>query len=50
LDDPKGLLVGSGLNMRHIKITNKQDIDQKAITDFVVQSVTLNKELGDTSR
>jgi hypothetical protein len=50
MKDPKGLLEGSGEKMRHIKINTKQDIDNKAITDFVKQGVKLNKELGDPSR
>jgi hypothetical protein len=50
LKDPKGLLEGSGEKMRHIKISEKGDIDSEAITDFVKQGVTLNKELGDPSR
>ncbi|WP_455392192.1 DUF1801 domain-containing protein [[Eubacterium] cellulosolvens] len=50
LKDPKGLLEGSGEKMRHIKITSKQDIDEKAITDFVKQGVNLNKKFGDPSR
>lgn len=50
LKDPKGLLEGTGDKMRHIKITNKQDIDKSAITDFVKQNIKLNKELGDPSR
>jgi hypothetical protein len=50
LNDPKGLLEGSGEKMRHIKITSKQDIDKNAIIDFVKQGIKLNKELGDPSR
>jgi hypothetical protein len=50
LKDPKELLEGTGEKMRHIKITNKQDIDKSAITDFVKQNMKLNKELGDPSR
>ena len=50
LEDPKGLLEGSGAKMRHIKINSMQDIDKSAIMDFVKQNVMLNKELGDPSR
>jgi hypothetical protein len=50
LKDPKELLEGSGVKMRHIKITDKKDIDKSAITDFVIQGVKLNQELGDPSR
>lgn len=50
MKDPKGLLEGTGEKMRHIKITDKKDIDESAIIDFVKQNVKLNKELGDPSR
>jgi hypothetical protein len=49
MKDPQELLEGTGKKMRHIKITAKQDIDEKAITDFVKQGVKLNNELGDPS-
>jgi hypothetical protein len=50
MKDPKGLLEGTGAKMRHIKIKSTNDIDKKAITDFVKQGLKLNKELGDPSR
>jgi hypothetical protein len=50
MKDPKGLLEGTGAKMRHIKIKSKNDIDKKAIKDFVKQGLKLNKELGDPSR
>jgi hypothetical protein len=50
MKDSKGLLEGTGKKMRHIKITEKKEIDRKTLTDFVKQGVRLNKELGDPSR
>jgi hypothetical protein len=50
MKDPKGLLVGTGQKMRHIKITDRQDIDRRVITDFVKQGVKLNIKFGDPSR
>jgi hypothetical protein len=50
MEDSKGLLEGTGKKMRHIKIIDKQDIVNGAITDFVKQGVKLNNESGDPSR
>jgi hypothetical protein len=34
LDDPKGLLEGTGKDMRHIKIKSVQDIDKGLLTEW----------------
>jgi hypothetical protein len=50
LQDPKGLLQGSGAKMRHVKLSSVKDVDAKALSDFVRQAVKLNREKGDPSR
>ena len=50
LDDPKGLLQGSGDKMRHVKLTRVEDIDQSAFADFVRQAAQLNLEKGDPTK
>ena len=47
IQDPKGLLQGSGDKMRHVKVTSLGDIDVNAFTDFVHQAVELNQAKGD---
>ncbi len=41
LDDPKGLLEGSGKGMRHIKIHKLEDIDANSIAGLVRQASQL---------
>ncbi len=50
LDDPGGRLEGSGNRMRHFKLTQAADIDEKLITRMVKQAVKLNTEKGDPTR
>jgi len=50
LKDPKGMLLGSGEKMRHVKITKPEDIDHKLFSDFVRQAIKLNEELGDPTK
>ena len=50
LDDPKGLLDGSGDKMRHVKLTRTEDIDEAAFADFVRQAVELNRLKGDPTK
>ena len=50
LKDPKGILVGSGEKMRHIKITTPDDIDKKVFANFVRQAIKLNEKLGDPTK
>ena len=50
IDDPGGLLQGSGEKMRHVKLTNLDDVDQGAFTDFVKQAVSLNLSKGDPTK
>lgn len=50
IDDPGGLLQGSGEKMRHVKLTNLEDVDRGAFTDFVNQAVSLNLSKGDPTK
>ena len=42
LDDPDGLLEGTGKGMRHVKIESAKDIRKKQFTAWIKQSVKLN--------
>ena len=42
LDDPSGLLEGSGKGMRHVKVS-EANYDEKALKALVQQAVKLNK-------
>jgi hypothetical protein len=50
IDDPGGLLQGSGEKMRHVKLTDLDDIDKPAFTEFIQQAVKLNLTKGDPTR
>jgi hypothetical protein len=50
LNDPKGLLQGSGDKMRHVKLTSTDDIDAAAFSDFVNQAMQLNQTKGDPTK
>ncbi len=50
LDDPKGVLEGSGEKMRHVKLTSLRDIDAAQFADFVRQAVELNRLMGDPTK
>lgn len=50
LDDPKGILEGSGDKMRHVKLTSLEDIDAAQFADFVRQAVELNQVKGDPTK
>lgn len=50
ISDPKGLLQGDGDKMRHVKITNLEDIDEDAFADFVKQAVRFNLAKGDPTK
>lgn len=41
LDDPKGLLVGTGKDMRHVKVVGMDDIDAPAIRRLLQQAIEL---------
>jgi hypothetical protein len=50
IDDPGGLLQGSGEKMRHVKIVSLDDIDEPAFIDFAQQAVKLNLTKGDPTK
>jgi len=50
LDDPLGLLQGSGKKMRHVSLGGMDDINETAFTDFIQQAARLNLELGDPTK
>lgn len=50
LEDPKGVLEGSGQKMRHVKLTSLDEIDEELFRDFVWQAVDLNRLKGDPTK
>lgn len=43
LNDPRGLLEGTGKGMRHVKVRSLNDIDKTVIRGWVREAVGLNK-------
>jgi hypothetical protein len=50
LEDPRGLLKGSGEKMRHVPLTSTDEIDETVFAEFVRQAVELNLDKGDPSK
>ena len=50
LEDPKGLLQGTGEKMRHVKLAGIDDADEVALAGFVRQAVQLNLTKGDPTK
>lgn len=50
INDPHGLLQGTGEKMRHIRLTSLEDINGEAFTDFIHQAVKLNLTKGDPTK
>ncbi len=50
IQDPAGLLQGTGEKMRHVKLLSLDDIDEPAYIDFVQQAVKLNLAKGDPTK
>jgi len=44
LPDPQGLLEGMGINLRHIKVKNSEEVDQPALRDILQASFDERKE------
>ncbi len=44
LKDPKGLLTGTGANMRHVKLALDEPVPEKEVLEFVKQAVRINVE------
>ena len=41
LDDPKGLLIGTGANMRHIKIRQLEELDLDYLQTLMAQAIQI---------
>ena len=41
LEDPEGLLEGSGKNIRHMKLRSVEDLDKKGLKDLVLAAARL---------
>jgi hypothetical protein len=50
LEDPQGLLEGSGEKMRHVKLGKGEEVDRELLTGFVRQAVELNLQKGDPTK
>lgn len=50
MDDPHGILEGSGDKMRHIKIRGPEDINPSELGELVQVAQELNRTLGDPTR
>jgi len=50
LDDPQGLLQGTGDKMRHVKLASVDDIDEDQLARFVQQALELNHTKGDPTK
>lgn len=44
LDDPHGLIEGTGKSMRHVKLRSLKDIRKREFTNFIKQSIKLVTE------
>ena len=44
LADPKGLLEGTGKNMRHVKLRNVEDLRREGLRELVEEAARLNRE------
>jgi hypothetical protein len=44
LDDPNGLLEGTGKNMRHVKLRNVKDLHREGLRELIENAVRLNRE------
>jgi len=50
IQDPAGLLQGTGEKMRHVKLLSLEDINEPTYIDFVQQAVKLNLAKGDPTK
>ena len=44
LEDPSGLIEGTGKSMRHVKLRSPEDIDRAKFRKFIKESIRLAKE------
>ena len=50
LDDPNGLLQGTGDKMRHVKLSGVDEVDSEPFSQYVLQAVELNRAKGDPTK
>lgn len=50
MEDPQGVLVGSGEKMRHVKISSVEEVDKEVLTDFIHQGLELNRSKGSPTK
>jgi hypothetical protein len=50
INDPFGLLGGSGDKMRHVKLASLEDINEEAFKDYIHQALKLNLSKGDPTK
>ncbi len=50
IDDPAGLLQGTGEKMRHVKLSGISDINVELFADYIDQAVQLNLSKGDPTK
>ena len=50
MEDPEGILEGTGDRMRHIKISGLHEIRPKLFQEMVKNAVALNREHGDPTQ
>ena len=43
LDDPKGILEGTGDKMRHVKLKYQQELDENALKALIISAAKLNR-------
>ncbi len=44
LDDPKGLLEGTGKNLRHVKVRKVEDLRREGLRELVEAAASLNRK------
>jgi hypothetical protein len=44
LNDPKGLLEGTGKNLRHVKLRTMEDLKRPALKQLIVAAARLNRD------
>lgn len=50
IQDPDGLLQGTGEKMRHFKLANLDDVNAAVFSDYVQQAIKLNLTKGDPTK
>jgi hypothetical protein len=50
IQDPDGLLQGTGEKMRHFKLANLDDVNAAVFSDYVQQAIKLNHTKGDPTK